>query len=208
MPAEPDEFPAHPKPEPVEPESIRILHIVRRGETVWAIARAYGQTVEEIAQINGLADVNQIHAGQRLLIPGAIEMRSVPSNDRQPPALMWPVPGREILSPFGAQRRSHRHTGLDIRGKRGEPVTAAAAGKVVYSGKMHGYGKTVILDHGGGLETLYAHNDDLLVKVGDVVFPIQKIATVGRTGNATTEHCHFEVRRNGVPLDPLRYLGH
>lgn len=129
------------------------------------------------------------------------------SADRQALALSWPVPGREILSPFGAPRRGHRHTGLDIRGRQGEPVTAAAAGKVVYSGKMQGYGKTVILDHGGGIETLYAHNDRLLVTVGDVVSPRQRIATVGRTGNATTEHCHFEVRRNGVPSDPLSYLG-
>jgi murein DD-endopeptidase MepM/ murein hydrolase activator NlpD len=197
-------------------EPIGTFHIVRPGETVWAISRAYNRTVESIAEANDLADVNRIHAGQRLLIPGAPEIQRVPSSDLysdnggrsrdQGPALAWPVPGREILSRFGASRRTHRHTGLDIRGKRGDPVTAAAAGRVTFSSSMSGYGKTVIVDHGGGLQTLYAHNKALLVRVGEHVSRGQEIATVGRSGNATTEHCHFEVRLNDVAVDPLAYL--
>jgi murein DD-endopeptidase MepM/ murein hydrolase activator NlpD len=84
---------------------------------------------------------------------------------------------------------------------------ASAAGRVTYSGTMRGYGKVVILDHGNGLETLYAHNKKLLVNVGKRVSRGQKIATVGRTGNASTEHVHFEVRRNKGAVDPLKYLG-
>ena len=122
------------------------------------------------------------------------------------PVLAWPVRGREILSRFGASRRTHRHTGLDIRGKGGDPVMAAAAGSVTFSSSMSGYGKTVIINHGGGLQTLYAHNKALLVHLGEHVSRGQEIATVGRTGNASTEHCHFEVRRHNVAVDPLTYL--
>jgi murein DD-endopeptidase MepM/ murein hydrolase activator NlpD len=84
---------------------------------------------------------------------------------------------------------------------------AARAGRVVYSGdKLSGYGKLVILDHGDGLQTLYAHGLELLVRVGDAVEKGQPIARVGRTGNATTEHCHFEIRKDRLPVDPLPYL--
>ena len=71
---------------------------------------------------------------------------------------------------------------------------------------MRGYGNTVVVDHGDGLTTLYAHNSELLVRPGDTVTAGQRIARVGHTGNATTDHCHFEVRRGDAPVDPLRYV--
>ena len=78
---------------------------------------------------------------------------------------------------------------------------------IVYSDDdMRGYGKTVILDHGDGVTTLYAHNSELLVRQGQHVRPGEHIARIGRTGNASTEHCHFEIRRDEAPLDPLRFL--
>ncbi len=117
----------------------------------------------------------------------------------------WPLRG-EILSRYGAPRGGRRHAGVDIRGRRGEPVLAAAAGTVVFSGTLRGYGRTVILSHGDGYETLYAHNADLLVGPGDEVVRGQPVATVGRTGNATTEHCHFEIQVNGAAVDPLTFL--
>jgi len=178
---------------PVEPSPV--IHRVAPGDTLWSIARSYGTTVAEIAAANDLADVDRIRVGQELRIPGGM-----PGS-----ALAWPIRG-EILSGYGTPRGGHRHAGVDIRGKPGDLVTAAAAGKVVYASTMRGYGRTVILDHGDGLETLYAHARDLLVHVGDRVSSGDAIARVGRTGNATTEHCHFEVRRDDVPVDPLRYL--
>lgn len=190
---------------------LEIFHTVLAGETVWAISRTYGVPASAIIDANSLDEVTDIPIGQKLLIPGATELRSVPPADlygkyRPGPVLDWPVAGREILSYFGEQRRTHRHTGLDIRGNRGDPVTAAAAGIVTYSGTMRGYGKTVIIDHGDGLKTLYAHNTALLVRVGDKIIRGQTIAKVGRTGNASTEHSHFEVRKNDVAVDPLKYL--
>jgi len=186
-----------------------VIHRVASGETLWAIAREYDLTVARIAEANDIADVDRIQVGQELLIPGATEIREVTTrhgHERMPgSSLAWPIRG-EILSGYGERRRGHRHSGLDIRGKPGDLVTAAAAGTVVYASTMRGYGKTVILDHGAGVETLYAHARDLLVRVGDRVSSGDAIARVGRTGNATTEHCHFEVRRDDVAVDPLRYL--
>lgn len=119
-------------------------------------------------------------------------------------AWLWPVPGGRLLSPYGAPRGSRRHRGIDIQGAPGAPVLAALDGRVVYSGSgMRGYGKTVVLDHGNGLRTLYAHNSRLLVEGGETVRRGQTIAHVGRTGNATGPHCHFEMQRNRVAFDPM-----
>jgi murein DD-endopeptidase MepM/ murein hydrolase activator NlpD len=200
------------RPRRLEVEPVReIRHPVQPGETVWAISRAYGVPVDEIVAVNRLEDVTDIPVGEELLIPGATELREIPAADlygkyRPGPVLQWPVAGREILSRFGEQRRTHVHAGLDINGKRGEPVFSAADGTVTYSGAMRGYGKTVVIDHGDGLKTLYGHNTALLVKVGDKVSQGQPIARVGRTGNASTDHVHFEVHRDGVAVDPLKHL--
>jgi murein DD-endopeptidase MepM/ murein hydrolase activator NlpD len=167
--------------------------------------------VDAILAANQVQDVTDIPVGRRLRIPGATEVKSIPETDlygryRPGPALQWPVAGREILSRFGAPRKNYRHTGLDINGKRGEPVVAAGDGTVTHSSAMRGYGKTVIIDHGDGFKTLYAHNTALLVRVGDRVTRGQPIARVGRTGNASTDHVHFEVHRDGVAVDALKYL--
>ena len=111
-----------------------------------------------------------------------------------------------ILSYFGAARKSHVHQGVDIAGQSGQRVVATAKGRVVYSGQQRGYGRTVVIDHGGGFRTLYAHNSALLVRDGEKVRRGQAIARVGRSGNASTTHCHFEVRQDNVPVDPLLYV--
>jgi murein DD-endopeptidase MepM/ murein hydrolase activator NlpD len=119
----------------------------------------------------------------------------------------WPVSGGAILSHFDDPRRHHRHRGLDIRGVSGQEIVASRAGRVVYSGNtLKGYGNMIILDHGDGIQTLYAHGEALLVEVGEQVEKGQPIARIGRTGNATTEHCHFEIRKDKLPVDPLPFL--
>ncbi len=183
-----------------------VHHVVRPGETLWRIATAYGLSVDELARANRLEDPGVLTAGDTLRIPGAREILKVsPLPSR--PGFDWPVRGGEILSYFGAQRRDHRHKGLDIRGRHGQPVLATDDGRIVYSGSsMRGYGKTVIIDHGDRLRSLYAHNSSLLVREGDRVRRGQMIARVGRTGNATTEHCHFEIHENERAVDPLEFL--
>ncbi|NBI07828.1 peptidase M23 [Senegalia massiliensis] len=126
----------------------------------------------------------------------------------------WPVPGKyKISSPFGY--RTHPiygtkklHTGIDIGygGQYGTTVVAANSGRVIYAGWKSGYGNTVMIDHGGRIVTLYAHNQSLLVSVGQQVKKGQPIAKGGSTGNSTGPHCHFEVRKNGQYVNPLSYL--
>lgn len=124
--------------------------------------------------------------------------------------LSWPVNG-EITSPFGW--RVHPiwgtqifHAGLDIGADYGDPVHAADSGTVVYAGWMGGYGNAVMIDHGGGMVTLYGHNSSITVGEGEQVSKGQTIALAGSTGNSTGPHCHFEVRIHGEVVSPLQYL--
>ena len=125
-------------------------------------------------------------------------------------AMLWPLAG-EITSDFGwrthpitgAQRF---HSGIDIGGDYGDPIYAAQAGTVEYAGWISGYGNAVIINHGGGISTLYGHCQSVEVSTGENVAQGDLIALCGSTGNSTGPHCHFEVRVNGEPVNPLSYL--
>ena len=122
----------------------------------------------------------------------------------------WPISGR-ITSTFGGRSSpggigSTNHQGIDIAGSYGTPVYASDGGTVTYAGWMGGYGYLVEIDHGNGYVTRYGHNSSLTVSVGQHVYKGQQIARVGSTGNSTGNHCHFEVRYNGVARNPLNYL--
>ncbi|MDF2519561.1 MAG: hypothetical protein K0R84_189 [Clostridia bacterium] len=127
--------------------------------------------------------------------------------------LDWPVPGYyRISSPYGYRihpilKTKKMHTGIDIAAPSGATVIAANSGTVIYAGYYGGYGNTVIIDHGGQISTLYAHNSKLLVKEGDKVTKGQTISKVGSTGLSTGPHLHFEVRKNGQHTNPMDYLG-
>ncbi len=108
------------------------------------------------------------------------------------------------LSPFTSEKELHR--GLDICGRKGSPVIAPADGVVSYVEWDPGYGKTVIVNHGYGLNTMYAHLDKVHVKKGQAVKRHQEIAQVGDSGRTTGSHLHYEVHLNGVPVNPLRYI--
>lgn len=123
---------------------------------------------------------------------------------------IWPIHG-EITSPYGW--RTHPifgtqifHSGIDIAADYGDHILAADSGTVVYAGWMGGYGNAVMIDHGGGLVTLYGHNTAVLVSEGQAVDKGQVIAHAGSTGYSTGPHCHFEVRLHGETVNPLSYL--
>ncbi len=126
--------------------------------------------------------------------------------------LEWPVDGRYYVSSGYVGRISpvgngyEFHTGIDIPAPEGYEIHAAEGGEVINAGWINGYGNTVIIDHGGGVSTLYAHNSDLAVEYGEMVERGQVIAYCGSTGYATGSHCHFEVRINGEHTDPWEYL--
>ncbi len=120
---------------------------------------------------------------------------------------MKPADG-PVTSRFGMRHhpilgRSRMHNGVDIGAGYGSAIYAAASGEVIFSGYMRGYGNTVVIDHGGGISTLYGHCSALLVNEGQSVAKGQNIARVGSTGMSTGPHLHWEVRRNGSPVNPL-----
>lgn len=127
--------------------------------------------------------------------------------------MAWPTPGySRITSPYGWRihpilRTRRLHTGIDIGAPNGANIKAVENGKVIEVGWRGGYGRTVIISHGGDIVTLYAHTSATLVKVGDTVIRGQTIARVGSTGWATGPHLHFEVRVGGDPVSPMQYLG-
>ena len=98
------------------------------------------------------------------------------------------------------------HEGTDFVAKTGEPILAAAGGFVIFAGSHYQYGKMIDIDHGNGLSTRYAHANKLLVNVGQLVLPGEKIALVGSTGRSTGPHLHYEIRMNNIPRNPNRYL--
>ncbi|MEM6435446.1 MAG: peptidoglycan DD-metalloendopeptidase family protein [Cyanobacteria bacterium P01_D01_bin.115] len=123
---------------------------------------------------------------------------------------VFPVNGR-ITSGFGYRRHpilgtSRLHAGVDFGAPQGTTIYAADSGSVIYAGWYGGYGRTVIVDHGGGITTLYAHSSRLFVSVGQAVTQGQAIAAIGSTGLSTGPHLHFEVRQNGNPVNPMAYL--
>jgi murein DD-endopeptidase MepM/ murein hydrolase activator NlpD len=118
--------------------------------------------------------------------------------------LAWPVRG-VIISGFGPRDREH-HDGLDLACPEGTPVFAADEGEVLFAGEQRGYGNLVLIGHARGLVTVYAHNLENLVAQGDHVLRGEPIARVGRSGNATGPHLHFEVRVGARPRDPLGFL--
>jgi len=209
------------EPEPASESSDGIVHVVQPGQTLWRIARAYDVSLDALAEANGIEDPTRVDVGTPIFIPGAratIDVAPYPApipglhpgpQFRPEPSadFVWPIEGGAFMRPFGEPRRHHRHAGIDIRGAKGQEILAARAGTVAFCGGTHGgYGTMVVLDHGDGIQTLYAHAQKVLVKTGDSVSRGQPIALVGRTGNATTEHCHFELRVENRAVDPMPFL--
>jgi lipoprotein NlpD len=134
------------------------------------------------------------------MAPPAPEPEKPSGTDREDVDWMWPVKGR-LIAPF-----SETSKGMDIGGRKGQPIFAAAGGRVVYAGEgLRGYGKLVIIKHNNTWLSAYAHNDKLLVKEQEDVRKGQKIAEMGNT-HADEVKLHFEVRRQGKPVDPAKVL--
>ena len=187
-------------------------HIVRRGETLFSISWRYGKDPDDVARWNRLGDGSLIYPGQviRLTPPSGSTSRSsttsrpstkpLPQIPAQPaPKWSWPTAGR-INVEFGAKPGTG--TGVLINGKIGQPIVAAASGRVVYAGSgLIGYGQLIILKHNETYLSAYGYTASLLVKEGQEVKKGQKIATMGE-GPERKPRLHFEIRRNGKPVNP------
>lgn len=152
----------------------------------------------EVLEAESAALAAQIRSAQEQ----AVATGSSPAPN--PGGLSWPVSG-PVVSGFGP-RGGRLHEGIDIIAASGTPVRASAAGTVIHAGWLGGYGLLVVIDHGGGLSTAYAHNSSLARGVGARVVQGEVIAYVGSTGNSSGPHVHFEVRVNGTAVDPMGYL--
>lgn len=201
------------------------FHRVQRGENLYRIGLRYGVSTAVIVRANRIGDVRTVGVGTKLWIPqAAVKARPASGSQLVRPSRAsearrlarldarrlsdlsfgWPVRGK-ITSRFG--RRSGRpHEGLDLAAKRGTPIHAAEAGRVIHSGRLGDYGNAVIVKHSGYYRSVYAHASKTLVKKGQFVERGQKIALVGTTGRASGPHVHFEIRKRESPRDPMLYL--
>lgn len=210
-----------------------VLHTVTRGQTLTRIAQLYDIPAAEIARQNSVQG-GFILAGQELIIPGAKPIVAAPPQvavkptptpsqpGRTPPASPGKPTGATAAPTVGVlqmpcnnctftQYFNPSHYAVDIQQRGGGPIFAAEAGTVIRAdtGWNGGYGNVIEIDHGNGLVTLYAHNKELYVKVGDSVARGQEISYMGNTGRVygkTGIHVHFEVRVNGVKKNPVLYL--
>ncbi|HOV79212.1 MAG TPA: M23 family metallopeptidase [Bacillota bacterium] len=180
------------------------VHRVQKGETLWDIARAYQADVNEISARNRLANIDKIFVGQQLFIPCRPAAEQAFSSRGMLDLLSWPVVGA-VTSPFGI-RDGKPHEGIDIAVEEGTPIRAAAPGRVVFAGPRGTYGLAVIIDHGRGVRTLYAHCSKILVAEGSPVSAATVVALAGSTGRSSGPHLHLEVLKDGMPIDPLPLL--
>ena len=120
---------------------------------------------------------------------------------------IWPVPSSKRISSHYGKRWGRPHQGIDIAGREGGHIVATADGKTVYSGSgLSSYGNLIVLSHGGGIFSVYAHNKKNFVKRGQRVYKGQVIGQLGQTGRTTGPHLHFEIRKNSRPLNPIKYV--
>lgn len=178
-----------------------VYHRVKTGENLWVIAVRYGTTIEAICDLNGLRQSALLPAGLKIEIPWSASNTGAADDGFK---VFLPVRG-EITSGFG-MRNGRMHEGVDIAAPRGTPIVAVAPGRVHSAGWMGNYGKAVVIDHGSGYSTLYAHCDKLLVSKGQEVKTGQSIALLGNTGRSTGPHVHFEVICQGKRRNPMEYL--
>ena len=188
-------------------------HIVRSGETLFSIAWRYDLDARDVARWNQLGDGSLIHPGDviRLAPPSGSSAstsrpapKALPKVPTQPPPpWSWPTNGRVSVN-FGGKPGTG--TGILIDGKAGQPVRAAASGSVVYAGSgLIGYGQLIILKHNDTYLSAYGYNASLLVKEGEKINKGQRIATMGE-GPERKARLHFEIRRNGKPVNPRQFL--
>ena len=221
------------------------LHKVAAGDTLYGISRRYGISVTELARTNRLSSPYLISKGQELRVPGhqtgatapkkAVAVKTAPTTPKatgQPSArpkpkriaaidgprprpkpvktggrrFIKPVDGK-VISNFGPKKTGLHNDGVNFAVPWGSPVKVAEGGTVVYAGdELRGYGNLVLVRHGGGWTTAYAHNSKLLVARGDQVQRGQVIAKSGSTGSVRSPQLHFELRKGKRALNPLRYL--
>ena len=192
-------------------------HTVGAGDTRFTISYLYGVPWQDIAVANGIEPTAAIKSGQQLLIPSVIAAppaATATTAASQPAAaaaaetrFVWPLAGnvRRGFTPRG--RSTNYHDGIDIPVRDGTAVRASAAGKVLFAGQEpRQFGKLVVIDHGGGVQSAYAFLSRITVKEGDEVRQNERVGLSGHSGQARGSELHFEIRRNNRPVDLMEQL--
>ncbi|MFT5657870.1 MAG: lipoprotein NlpD [Gammaproteobacteria bacterium] len=202
-------------------------YTVKSTDTLYSIAWRYGLDYKELAHWNQISDEYIINLGQRLImhepdnlpavqvavatptinqsmaIPATPEPVKPPDNSEPPARWLWPVKG-EVLNSFSLKQLDRR--GIDIAGTLGQPIRASAAGRVVYSGNgLAGYGNLIIIKHNDNYLSAYAYCKERLVSEGATIQAGSIIAKMGRL-KSKSARLHFQIRKNGKPVDPIKYL--
>lgn len=203
-------------------------HVVRPGETGYSISRAYGTDLTTLARLNSLDKPYGVQVGQRLRLPASPTLtngdpapkavaaaasarpvtpqKPVPEPGAFAGSFSWPLHGR-ILSRFGPKQGGLHNDGINIAATPGATVRAASNGVVAYAGDgLKGFGWLILIKHGDGWVTAYAHNEAVLVKRGDTVRAGEPIARAGSTGSVDRPQLHFEIRLGRRAVDPLKRL--
>lgn len=197
-------------------------YFVQPDDNFYSIAFALEITPRQLQRANPWLQPMNVAPGMRLLVPRHPVAGNHPNDDKIYPGdraddsdrivirqlstdYIWPLSRIDVSSDYG-YRRGSLHAGIDLRAPRGTQIYASADGRVIFSGRKRGYGNMIIIDHGDGSETAYAHNNRNIAKKGQSVRQGQVVATVGRSGNATGYHVHFEFRRHGRAVNPNRYV--
>jgi Membrane proteins related to metalloendopeptidases len=191
------------------PGNMNRIHAVKKGETLWDISRRYSVSLEQLCSLNQGVNAENLKIGMNLSLPASAQKPSpvyaAPSRASADTAFFsWPIRGA-ITSPYG-WRSSGFHHGTDIAARYGDSIQAAAAGTVAFTGYRSVYGKTVVIGHSDGSETLYAHLSSILVSTGQRVKRGEVIGKIGTTGNSTGPHLHFEVKKGRKYVNPVNVL--
>jgi len=188
-----------------------ITYTIRSGDTISSIAKRYGSTVNKILAYNNLTSANKIRVNQKIIIPDGklghtpltptktIRSYKKPTNPNS--RFVWPSVSKRIT-----QYYHWRHHAIDIGAKLGSPIYAIQGGRVERAGWSRGYGYNIVINHGNGIKSLYAHASKLYVKRGQQVKQGQIIGAVGSTGWSTGPHIHLEIRINNKKVNPLSYF--
>ena len=188
-----------------------VHHRVKAGQTLWKISKLYDVDIDDIIRLNHIPEDAAIEIGQVLLIPNRLRPQNISIKSSAAGAaggddFIWPLRGR-IISGFGSTYRNLINKGINIQALAGSDIQATRSGRVVfYASSFGNYGKTIIIDHGDGLRSVYSRILEIFVQPGERV---QRGALVGRVGTSVRDknsYLHFEIRKGAMPQNPLFYL--
>ena len=182
-----------------------VHHRVEAGETLWKISKLYAVDIDDILRLNHISEDTTIEIGQLLLIPN----RSIPQNiliKSSGDDFIWPLKGR-IIAGFGSTYHNLINKGINIQAPAGTDILATRSGKVVfYASNFGNYGKTIIIDHGDGLRSVYSRISEILVQAGQNVQRGELVGRVGESARDKNSYLHFEIRKGALAQNPLFYL--